>query len=321
MRLHSFPTRRSSDLLSGWASVAGLGFDPAVAPAAQEVTVTTAEDLATYAASPDPYIIHLSGTIVVPALAVTSNKTIIGVDQHATLEGGIRISGTATDMVSNVAIRNLRINALGSTTSTLGGENDGIGIAYAHHVWIDHVEIWDAQGDGVDVTHGSDNVTVSWSKFRFVDGTRRTGVRVGHDDANTAEDRGHLTVTLHHNWFQNSVDQRMPRVRFGAVHVYNNLFSGAGVNSYTVAAAIESRLLVENNYFDNVRYPHVFFSFINGSAAFEEPTAQMVANGNLYIGAADDADGKQSGQGAAFTPPYSTTLDLADTQLKGFARH
>ena len=32
-----------------------------------------------------------------------------------------------------------------------------------------------------------------------------------------------LRVTLHHNLFE-SIGQRTPRVRFGKVHVYNNLY-------------------------------------------------------------------------------------------------
>ena len=319
-----------SSALDGWASVAGLEFDPANLPSVLEVSVSNATDLASYAASPDPYIIHVSGTIALPVLAVRSNKVIVGDDAKATLEGGIRIAGTSTaaaDMVSNVVIRNLRINALTSLTSDPpAADADGISIAYAHHVWIDHVEIWDTPGDSIDITNGSDYVTVSWSKFRFELVTGRgTGVRVGHSDANAAEDTGRLKVTLHHNWWTDSLDQRMPRVRFGDVHVFDNYFShtGEGVNSYCVAAALNSRLLVENNYFDRVQNPHVFFSFDTSTnmAAFSEPSAQMLVTGNTYVGRSDDASGKQSGQGSAFTPPYSVTLEPAETLLKQFVRH
>lgn len=317
-----------SSALDGWASVAGLEFDPSLSPpAALEVSVSNAADLATYAGSPDPYVIHVSGTIAVPALVVTSNKTIVGDDRDATLEGGIRIAGTSTaaaDMVSNVVIKNLRINAFTSTTSSAVDDADGIGIAYAHHVWIDHVEVWDAPGDGIDITNGSDYISVSWTKFRFVQGVRLTGARVGNSDSNSLEDAGRLKVTFHHNWWTDSVDQRMPRVRFGDVHVFDNYFShldANSVNSYGIAAAISSRLLVQNNYFDELQNPHVFFSFIDGAAVYAEPTAQMVANGNTYVGRSDSASGKQSGQGDSFSPPYSVALEPADTLLKQFVRH
>lgn len=331
-----------SSALDGWASVAGLDFDPSLGqPTALEVTVSNAADLATYAASPDPYIIRVSGTIAVKALDVASNeminvldvksnKTIVGDDPTATIEGGIRIAGTSAataDMISNVVIRNLRINALSSATSSVVNEADGIGIAYAHHVWIDHVDVWDAPGDDIDITNGSDYITVSWTRFRFDQGFRRTATRVGHSDTNSAEDTGRLKVTFHHDWWEGSVYQRMPRVRFGDVHVFDSYFSHTdeyqNANTYGVAAAIGSRLLVENNYFDKVPNPHVFFSFDSATnmSSFSEPTAQMVAKDNTYVGISDEAGGKQSGQGDAFTPPYAVALEPADLRLKDFVRH
>jgi len=313
--------------LDGWASVTGLDFDPQVnLPVWQEVTASTTDELVAYAAATEPYYIHVSGTIAVPVLDVKSNKMIEGVDSDATIQGGIRIAGTSTattDMVSNVVIRNLHIDAVSSQTATADVDIAGISVIYAHHVWIDHVDVWDAKGDNVDITHGSDFVTVSWSKIRFVTDPSRRGVRVGDSDTNAAEDTGRLKVTFHHNWWTASVNQRMPRVRFGDVHVYDNYYAGSSEtpNAYCVAAAINSRLLVENNYFDGVQLPHVFFSFVNSAAVYAEPTAQMVANGNTYVGASDQESGKQSGQGSAFTPPYSVVLEPADTRLKGFARH
>lgn len=314
---------------TGWASVAGLDFDPAANQiGGTEVVVSTAQDLLRYSAATEPYVIRVVGTIAVPALDVSSNKTIVGDDAAATIEGGIRILGTSTEpaaMVSNVVIRNLHIDALTSDTSTLPDEDDGITVAYAHHVWIDHVEIWDAPGDGLDITNGASFVTVSWSKFRFDLGARRTASRVGNSDANAAEDTDRLKVTFHHNWWMDSVDQRMPRVRFGDVHVFNNYLSHVHqttlTQTYCIAAAFESRLLVQNNYFDNVRNPHVFFSFVDGQSMFAEPTAQMVADGNTYIGDAQDEAGRQSGQGDAFVPPYPVELAPADANLKTVIRH
>jgi len=318
-----------SSTLVGWASVAGLNFDPATdVPAATDVDVSTAEDLIQYAGSPDPYVIHVFGALTVPALDVKSNKTLVGATSDAAIIGGIRILGTGIDptaMVSNVTIKNLLINALTSDTSTNPDDDDGITIAYAHHVWVDHVDVLDAPGDGIDVTNGSDFVTISWTKFRFEQAVRHVATRIGNSDANEAEDSGRLKVTMHHNWWTNKVDQRMPRVRFGDVHVFNNLFSHTDpnviINTYCVAAAFKSRLLVENNYFDQVQNPHVFFSFVNNMASYTEPTAQMVAAGNTYIGRSDDDAGKLSGQGDAFVPPYPVTLEPATLTFKNEIRY
>ena len=73
--------------------------------------------------------------------------------------------------------------------------------------------------DGLlDITNESDFVTVSWNQFTSHDKT----MLIGNSDSAT-EDREHLRVTLHHNLFD-GVGQRTPRVRFGKVHVYNNVY-------------------------------------------------------------------------------------------------
>lgn len=104
-----------------------------------------------------------------------------------------------------------------------------------------------------------------------------------------------------------SIDQRRPRVRFGDVHVFNEYYSNRDTgwpnNTYCIAAGYEARILVENDFFDEANNPHVYFSFWNGVAVFTEPTAEIVATGNTYIGDADLSGGKLSGQGPAFVPP------------------
>src|SRR6185369_6022231 len=57
----------------------------------------------------------------------------------------------------------------------------------------------------------------------------------GADATTAAHDLGYLNVTFHHNWYV-SVDQRMPRMRFGNAHVFNLLAdssAGRGVSGLT----------------------------------------------------------------------------------------
>lgn len=304
--------------LVGWATVGGLGFPgPTTGGSGTEITVSNAADLEANASSPNPSIILVSGVIDIPVLDVTSNKTIRGVGPSSGIRGGIQIAGTSADsadMVSNVVLQNLWI--LAATSNTLVGAevNDGITVAYAHHVWIDHVTVTDAPGTDTSIIYGSDYVTVSWSLFDFTGSGGNPGTLIGYSDSDGAEDTGRLHVSLHHDWWGHLVDQRMPRVRFGEVHVFNNYYSAQG-DIYCIAAGYESSLLVQNNYFDGSLNPHVFFSFDGGVSSFSEPTAQMVATGNTYIGASDIDGGMQSGQGTAFVPGYSVTLEPADDTL------
>ena len=73
---------------------------------------------------------------------------------------------------------------------------------------------------------------------------------IGNSDSAT-EDREHLRVTLHHNLFD-GIGQRTPRVRFGQVHVYNNVYRVDRDTNYRSSwgAGVESQLYAENNYFE-----------------------------------------------------------------------
>jgi pectate lyase len=298
--------------LVGWAAVAGLGRATTTGgDGGQTVRPTTVAELLAYGVSPDPLVIELSGTFDAPRLQLLSNKTLVGVGGGATINGGIRIRPPSSDeTVENVIVRNVRVN--GATSAVEGDEgevpnddDDAIVIYRAHHVWIDHVEVWDGRDGNMDIVHGSDFVTVSWSKFRFSDAPpyedHRFSNLVGHSDSENAaaEDRGALSVTFHHNWWAEGVVERMPRVRFGKVHVFGNYYSSPG-NNYCVRAGNESDVLIENNYFDGVGKPHE----IN-----EDPSglAKVTARGNEYVA----TTGAQDMTGTAFEPPYAYAPDAA----------
>jgi pectate lyase len=130
-------------------------------------------------------------------------------------------------------------------------------------VWIDHNRFADLRTrdatqpthfgrrvqvhDGfVDITDESDCVTVSWNQFADHD----KALLIGNSDSAIA-DRDRLRVTLHHNLFDN-IGQRAPRVRYGQVHVYNNVYRVSPAVSYqsTWGVGVESRIVAENNYFE-----------------------------------------------------------------------
>jgi pectate lyase len=88
----------------------------------------------------------------------------------------------------------------------------------------------------------------------------------------------------------------MPRVRFGHVHLYNNLFTASG-NAWCTMSGFDARLLVENNEYKGVNNPLSFTTGNNGG--------EILARGNLF----DGTTGSRSDTGNGFTPPYSYTLD------------
>jgi pectate lyase len=278
--------------LIGWASVEGSGLKTTTGgQGGSTIEVDTPSELEDAMTNGDRRIILVSGTLDVGALEMASNTTLIGVGTDATLLGGISI-----DNQSNVIIQNLRIDA-----ATSSAHSDGIHVEHSHHVWIDHCEIWDAPDGNLDITHQSDFVTVSWTRFWYSsspgNNAHRFSVLIGAND--TDPDEGTLNVTFHHNWWAERVVERMPRVRFGKVHIFNNYFSSSG-NNHCVRAAYEADVLVENNYFEDVGNPHEIDT--------DDGTAVMSASGNTY----DGTTGSRETRGTAFTPPYPFQLQPAD---------
>jgi pectate lyase len=116
---------------------------------------------------------------------------------------------------------------------------------------------------------------------------------VGSGDGVTS-DRGKLRVTFHHNWWAQNVNQRMPRTRFGDIHVFNNLYTSSG-NSYCTNSGIETNVLVENNAYIGVNNP-----------LSPDANGDMLARGNLFQSTTGNST---QPMGTGFTPPYTYSLD------------
>ncbi len=202
------------------------------------VTVTTTDALLTAIDTVGPLIIRVQGTInITSKQGVRPNKTIVGVGNNATINGG----GFDFYKSYNVIVQNLTF---------ADADDDSVNIGQnSHHIWIDHNTFLPAADGSVDIVRGADYVTVSWNHFNGTDKT----MLISHSDSNAAEDTGHLKVTIHHNYFDGST-QRHPRVRFGEpVHVYNNYYRS--VSLYAVASTMDAGVYVEANYFEQRPVP------------------------------------------------------------------
>jgi pectate lyase len=213
------------------------------------VTVSTFEDFEFYVNNnTGPFIILVQGTINLGSsnVRVRDNKTIIGLGTNATLVGDLKVDGN-----NNVILRNLTF-----TNPNGAGDSDGLTLQDCRNVWVDHCTFVDCDDGSLDISHGADWITVSWCHFYYTDpaADHRFANLVGHSDSASAEaeDTGKFHVTYHHNWWGQLVHERMPRVRFGRVHVYNNFYNSPG-NNNCIRAARDSQILVENNYFDSVK--------------------------------------------------------------------
>ncbi len=231
-------------------------------------------------------------------IRVGDNTTIVGLGKDATIRGAwLDLRGTSSVPRTNIIIRNITFEdtydcfpAWSPTDGALGAWNaeyDAISLRYTDHVWIDHCTFRDRETadekmphyfgvlyqvhDGhLDITNASDLVTVSWNRFLDHDKV----MLIGSSDSATG-DRGKLRVTIHHNLFEN-VGQRVPRVRFGRVHVYNNYYKiiNSPVYGYSWGVGKESAIYAENNYFktDQKTGPDQFIAVYGGTAIHESGT-------------------------------------------------
>lgn len=262
----------------------GYGAGTTGGGSASAVTVTSSSALISAMQTSGSKVIRVSGMIAISGMQdVTSNKTIIGVGSGSGITGG----GLDVDGVSNVIIQNLNFR---------NWSDDAINVQDSStKIWIDHNSFSNGYDGAVDIKRGSDFITVSWNKFANHD----KAMLLGHSDSNGSQDRGHLRVSYHHNWFDGTT-QRHPRVRFGnPVHVYNNYYGG--VSGYGVASTIEAGVLVEGNYFENTRDP-----FHRGEGS--SPAGSLVARNNHFV---NSGSGQQGGTVKAIS--YSYSLDAAST--------
>jgi pectate lyase len=245
--------------------------------------VRTWDDLNVEVGRTEPVIIKIDGMIVGSGQAsVKAHKTIIGVDAASGCDGcGLNIT-EGDVIVRNLVIRKVR------------GAGDAITISTATNVWVDHCDLSsdrdhdDDYYDGlVDVVHGSDGVTVSWTHFHDHNKTSL----VGHSDGNADQDTGRLHVTYHHNWFEHTT-QYGPAIRFGTLHAYDNYY-------LNVESAISVRLgahaLAEANHFDSVVTP---LDTTEGGFILEKGP-------NVYV----NTTGNKPTQSADVTVPYAYAPD------------
>lgn len=201
---------------------------------------------------------------------VGNYKSIVGGDSNAMIfGGGLNVRNVRQVIVENLKFHNALSYAPGEQPNGNGGiisqvpgawsTIDNLGIENAEHVWVHHCEFaddpWIAHNtpgdrrrhDGlIDITRGANWISISNTLFR----NHNLVSLNGNSENNAAQDRGRLKVTWYHNWFQNTV-QRHPLIRYGEVHVVNNLYTD--ITSYAIGIGIEAKVFSERNVFVNTR--------------------------------------------------------------------
>ncbi|MHC3389382.1 pectate lyase family protein [Streptomyces lavendulocolor] len=261
-------------------------------------------------------------------LKVPANTTIVGVPgTNAGLTGAM----LQIQNVDNVIVRNLTFAATEDcfpqwdpTDGDDGNWNsnyDSVSLRGATHVWADHNTFTDAPHfdsanpkyfgreyqihDGaLDITKGSDLVTVSRNRFTNHDKT----MLIGSSDTDSV---GKLRVSIHHNVWK-GIMQRAPLARIGQIHIYNNYYDVTPLNGYTPQYSINSRakaqVVAENNY----------WKLPSGAKAAKllsgDGTGSVKGSGNLVNGAVTDL---VAAYNAASSKDVKTTFNWTPTLTTG----
>lgn len=238
----------------------------------------------------------------------------------------------------NIILRNLAIDTPWDVNpeDSDNAYMDGLTISRGQQIWIDHVTISDGdtpdslasdtRHDGaLDVVRGSDYVTISNSVFT----KHHKTTLIGNGDSGRAwSDAGRLHVTLTGNWWHYAYS-RLPLVRFGQLHMYNNLVTGSTTTSDPdmkfgsgLDVRYQSDVLVENNFYEftGLKPKEVCGKLIGGKDALS-----LRSSGHRFISDKDDLGKPMAGvidielQGCDslpvkqnWVPPYAYTLRTAD---------
>jgi len=304
----------------GWATynytVTGGG-------SATPVVVSTYNDLKTQlSGNISNKVIYISGTIIFPDGGRIENKgsnvtvcgypgaRLVNTTQTSSGSGILSFSGGAT----NIIIRNLIFEGPGAYDCD---GRDNLSLYGCKNVWVDHCTFQDGIDGNFDITNASDMVSVTWCKFEYLKPAKPGGPGgsndhrltnlIGGGDTSTS-DIGKLNITFQYCWWAEGCKSRMPRVRFGKVHLANCFFNSS-VADANVYAGFDASCRVEACYFKD--QPAVK-AITYGATPTINSAVEVIDCKFVNSGSATNQVSGKTGTGAYFTPPYSLTLAEVD---------
>ena len=229
------------------------------------ITVTSADELKKAMKGSNPAIIYIKGEINTDAqisINNAANKTVIGLPGAALTNLKHSDSKDETGILAlksckNIILRNITFKASGAYD--IDGR-DNLWLSGTTNCWIDHCDFQDGVDGNLDISNASDNISVTWCRFRYLKAPYKGGSGgsddhrfsslIGSSDKNVA-DTDKLNVTFQFCWWDEGCRERMPRVRFGKIHIINCLYNSSVAN-YCIGAGHKSSVFVESTSFVNI---------------------------------------------------------------------
>jgi pectate lyase len=194
------------------------------------------------------------------------NVSIIGRGPQAEFNGiGIHIRA------SNIIIRNLKLHEVPQTRGegdiiTIDGRPSKNSSAPVRNIWIDHNELYNNLSVAIPASVTDENAKKEYQKDFFDELISGRGdisnVTISYNYmhhswktslwGSSDEDNFNRQITFHHNRWEH-VNSRLPLIRFGQIHIFNNFYSN--VDSTAINSRMGAVVRVEHNYFDAVKNP------------------------------------------------------------------
>ena len=164
-------------------------------------------------------------------MAVNGAK-LISTQQNSSNSGIFYLKG------SNIILRNLTFEGPGAYDCD---GNDNLCLDGATKVWVDHCDFQDGCDGNFDIKGKSDNISVTWCRFRYLkkpkaggsggaDDHRFTNL-VGSDSSDKPGD-GTYNITYGYCWWDEGCKQRMTRCRNASQHFLNCYWNSSVADYY-----------------------------------------------------------------------------------------
>ena len=168
-------------------------------------------------------------------LMALPGKKLMNPTRTATGSGILSIKNGST----NIILRNLTF--IGPGAFDCDGK-DNLTITDSQNIWVDHCDFQDGIDGNFDINHLSDNITVTWCRFRYFKDPiwdeysetkdHRFSNLIGSSASDEPSD-GTYNITYGYCWWDNGCKQRMTRCRNCVLH-FLNCYWNSNVADYYV---------------------------------------------------------------------------------------
>ncbi|RDX64906.1 putative pectate lyase 3, partial [Mucuna pruriens] len=183
-------------------------------------------------------------------LIMNSNKTIDGrgVEVYIAYGAGITVQFVKNIIIHGIKIFDIQVREGGMIRDSEGhyglrtrSDGDGISIFGSSNIWVDHVSMRNCSDGLIDIIMGSTAITISNGHYTDHNEAFLFGANDKH-----FEDKI-MQITMAFNHFGKRLVQRMPRARFGFVHVVNNDYTHWEM--YAIGGSMNPTIISEGNRF------------------------------------------------------------------------